>query len=98
MGLTDLRLEVGLTNFRCATELLEVNGLLPLLRILLLFLKFVLVLAVIQVLADRRSRRWGNLNKIESALLRLSKCFVSGADSQLIAVFIKDAHLRYANL
>ena len=28
----------------------------------------------------------------------LAKCLVSGKDSQLVAVFIKDAHLRYANL
>ena len=64
VSLTDLRLEVRLTDLGGTAKLLQVGGLLALPSVLLLLLGLVLELAVVEVFADRRNRGWGYLYEV----------------------------------
>ena len=64
MGLADLGLQIGFPDLGGAAQLLQVGSLLTLAGVLLLLLGLVLELAVVEVLADRGCRGWGDLYKV----------------------------------
>lgn len=60
-------------------------------RLFILFRQFVLKLAVVADLGDRRSRGRRDQNKIATALARQTKCFGGWAVAKLLSVFVNQS-------
>jgi hypothetical protein len=97
-GFAQLRLQVVLVDLRTNAHFLDDDRVLLLSGVVLLLLGQVLVLAIVQDLADGRARFGGDFDQVELLFLGDRQSVVGVNDSELVSVLVDQADLPDANV
>lgn len=97
-SLIDLDIEIMVRRLGAKTDLFDIDLLLSLARLALLFVALVDVLAIVYQAAHRRLRLRGHLDQVVSSLLGDPQGFTGGKDPKLLSRLVDQPDLSDADL